>query len=264
VSWFESFVYGCVETGREKETGELKNAMHRVMIAGLLLMLVLTLAAIRGAYENVAAQTDGSGNGLAEIDVSVRGTYLRADQYQGGGGTTESPAIVGLQAYGIAPGDKILVSFEGQVNSGDAYWRPDEPVVYQPVTKLIAVFSASADLAPIDQAHRVPGAIDAGTDYESGQTYFGKEDTDIPEDFAVTPDTGFSIEVPPNAQYLFICLSDSYYPDNIGSVKVTIEKDTGGAGGGLPFWIWIVIGLAAVLLAGLALFLMGRRRPAKQ
>jgi hypothetical protein len=34
-------------------------------------------------------------------------------------------------------------------------------------------------------------------------------------------------------------------------------------GGGIRFWVWIVVGVAAVLVVGMGAFLIGRRRPAK-
>jgi len=34
-------------------------------------------------------------------------------------------------------------------------------------------------------------------------------------------------------------------------------------GNGIPFWIWIVVGVVAVLVGGLGAYLVSKRRPAK-
>jgi hypothetical protein len=202
--------------------------VHGPMIAGIILMMALSLLPYQVQYANVAAETGGSDNGIAEVPVSVRGTYLHADGSEGAGGNIDRPAIVHLQTYGIVPGDNILMSFNGEVFT-DAGWD-DRPVIYSEISWLIGVFSTSDDLLPIGQAHRVPRAIDAGSDVDTWINYFSQESNDIPEDFEIWPKTGMWIEVPRNAQYLFICFPDSYYPDNLGSLTVTIEKDTDGDG----------------------------------
>jgi hypothetical protein len=98
---------------------------------------------------------------------------------------------------------------------------------------LIGVFSSTNQLLPVSEANRVPDAIDAGDDIETSQTFFSEENTDIPEDFKITPSTGFSIQVPQNAKYLFVSMADSWYPDNTSSdpIMVTAEKQ---AAAGFP------------------------------
>jgi len=212
----------------------MKPTTHALMIAVLLSLLVLTVVSNQPVHHNAAAQTTHADDGVVEVDVSVRGTFLHADPYgieddgipdPQDGGPPEPPSIVELQAGGMSPGDKILISFRGSV---DVYGGSN----YKEVSNLYGVFSTSADLKPINQVHRVPGAIGAGTEAWTGPTYFGGGATDIPEDFKIAPSTGFWIEVPRNARYLFICLWDSWYSDNKGPgpIKVTIEKDTDGDG----------------------------------
>jgi len=122
---------------------------------------------------------------------------------------------------------------------------------------LIGVFSSNNGLLSVSEAERVPGAINAGQDIDTGETWFSKENTDLPEDFQITPSTGFTIQVPQNAKYLFISMLDSWYPDNTSpnQITVTIEKQTNGFP--LEYILAIVI-IAAILF--LIMFFIRRRR----
>jgi hypothetical protein len=46
----------------------------------------------------------------------------------------------------------------------------------------------------------------------------------------VTSNYGYRIEIPNSAKFLFLCLADSYYPDNMGWMNATIELDSDGDG----------------------------------
>ncbi len=204
-------------------------ALRRITIIGLLFLLVLSSLPFQIEVTEVAAESGSPGDGIAEIDVPVRGTYLHTEEYQGGVGMIESPAMVDLQAFGFLPGDNICISFKGEV-CNDAGWD-SRPLVYRDVTGLIGVFSMNSQLLSVGEEHRVPGAIDGGMyDADTGTTHFNQEPTDIPEDFSIKPKTGSWIEVPRNARFLFISQADSYFQDNKGSITVTIEKDTDGDG----------------------------------
>jgi hypothetical protein len=194
-------------------------------------------------------------NGSVEIDVSVRGTYLYVDPRDNSG--VESPGIADLQSNGISAGDTILISFEGTV---DNYGGSD----YHTLDYLIGVFSSTNQLLSVSEAERVPGAINAGDDFETGQTFFSHEDTDIPEDFQITSSNGFSIEVPQNAKYLFISMLDSWYPDNTSpnSIAVTIEKQASESAGGFPLeYLLASVGIVAVIAVLVFLFVFKRRKP---
>lgn len=205
--------------------------IKRISISVLLILMVLGSIPY-GPGDNVVdvviAHEGSPDPGMGEIELSARGTYLHDDPYLGGVGATESPLIVDLQSEGFLEGDNILISYTGQVFSS-AGWD-DRPIVYEEPDDLIGVFSTSTELLSVSEYHRVPGAIDSGIDIDTGETWFNHEPTDIPEDFEINPPTGFWIEVPRNARYLFICQEDSYYSDNVGSIQVTLEKDTDGDG----------------------------------
>lgn len=158
------------------------------------------------------------------VSLSPRGTYLLADPFDYGpigGSDIEDPAIVDLEVNGIIAGMTVKVSFTGEICTG-AYWD-QEPLVYKNMSEvtLFGVFSSSSQLLPINEQHRVPGAIDYGVPEDSGLTYFQGLSTDIPEDFEIEP--GMEVVVPEGTKYLFLCYEDSYYPDNIGSIQVTLE-----------------------------------------
>lgn len=216
-------------------------------------------------------------DGIFEIEIPVRGTFLKALDdwpYYGPGkydydenlemqvGTrtdypVEQPAIIDLQANGLNEGDRIYVSWVGGFYPQGA-WYPDNPersdmglmenedIVYGALSGL---FSTSNQLGSINSLNRVSGAIDYGEDYESPQTwwseqrteisekldakgidwYEGPMSTDIPEDFIIDQHFGKAIEIPRNAQFLFISVIDPYMRDNLegpNPLIVTIEKDS--------------------------------------
>ena len=115
----------------------------------------------------------------------------------------------------------------------------------------------------VSEADRVPGAINAGGDFDTGQTWFSDENTDIPEDFQITPSTGFLIQVPQNAKYLFLSMLDSWYPDNTSPspIAVAIEKQAGG----FPLeYLLAVLGIVAAITVLVVFFVFKRKKPRTQ
>ena len=216
-----------------------------------LLMLTICLLA---AYCRVGVPVKAA-NGSVEIEVPVRGTYLYVDPRDNFG--VESPGVADLQNNGISGGDTILISFEGTV---DNYGGSD----YHTLDYLIGVFSSTNQLLSVSEADRVPGAINAGDDFETGQTWFSDENTDIPEDFQITPSTGFLIQVPQNAKYLFLSMLDSWYPDNTSPspIAVTIEEKQAG---GFPLeYLLAVLGIVAAIAVLVVFFVFKRKKPRTQ
>ncbi len=205
----------------------------------------------------VASSTVWASNSSVEIQIPPRGTYLRADPGGEGRLPVDPPGIVDLQSNGFSTGDTLLITFEGSLL---AYEGGEST----PVTYLIGVFSSTNQLLPISDADRVAVAIDAGNDFSTAQTFQTQENTDIPEDFQITPSTGFSIEVPQNAKYLFISLHDSFYPDNSAPtpIKATIEKQASQSTAGFPLeYILAALGIIAVIAVLLVFVLLRRRKP---
>jgi hypothetical protein len=82
---------------------------------------------------------------------------------------------------------------------------------------LHGVFSkTSTVLADSSLLRRVPGAILASRNTTSGPTYHGALPTEIPEDFRIIPDASgkYTIPVPAGAEWIIVCICDSYYGDN--------------------------------------------------
>jgi len=228
------------------------------ILSGLMLA-ILFLVAFSVVWVSMSKAADGS----VEIEVSVRGTYLHADPGQGSKVDIPvgSPGVVDLQSNGFSEGDIILISFEGSVDEVGG-------TNYGPINSLIGVFSSTNQLLSISDVDRVPGAIDAGTDFNTAQTWFTEENTDIPEDFEITPSTGFSIEVPQNAKYLVVSLHDSWYPDNTspGLIRVTVEKQASeSSSGGFPLeYMLVALGGVAVVAVLLVFVVLKRRKPRTQ
>jgi len=130
-------------------------------------------------------------DGIVEVDLNVRGTFLRAIDdwpYFGPGdyhydenlelqvGThtdfhVEEPTIIDLQTEGFNEGDKISISWLGGVYP-DGAWNPSNPGSigyglreneYVPHGGLLGLFSTTPTLGNIDSLNRVPGAIEFGS-----------------------------------------------------------------------------------------------------
>lgn len=145
----------------------------------------------------------------AFIQLNPRGTYLQT--YSDSGATVSSR--IALASLGIQPGDWIRIEGQGYMKRNSA--TPDE------TREIISVFSSNNTLLSADLQFRVPGAIDAGVDFETLNTYYPYSNghpTDIPEDFAVaSASLNFDhviVQVPAGAAYLFVAPHDCYYSDN--------------------------------------------------
>jgi hypothetical protein len=81
---------------------------------------------------------------------------------------------------------------------------------------LHGVFTRTPTILAANLQRRLPDAIPASRTTTSGPTYHGALATEIPEDFRITPDaTGkYVINVPAGAQWIVVCIADSYYGDN--------------------------------------------------
>jgi hypothetical protein len=229
----------------------MRRISEKILI-GVILSTFL-LVTFSGAGVQVKAS-----NGSFEIGVPVRGTYLYVDPRDNSG--VESPGVADLQSNGISEGDTIIISFEGTV---DNYGGSD----YHTLDYLIGVFSSTNQLLSVSETERVPGAINAGDDFDTSETWFSHENTDIPEDFQITPSNGFLIQVPQNAKYLFISMLDSWYPDNTSPspIAVTIEKQTSETVGGFPLeYVLAALGIVALIAVLVFFFVFKRKKPETQ
>jgi hypothetical protein len=159
-----------------------------------------------------------------QVNVSALGTFLRADPNQEEGGSpVQEPTIIDLEAEGLNDIQWVSIKYYGEIY----YSLEDlshENKHLNDQNPLIGVFSSTSEIKSIDNLNRVPGAINFGEDYKTGETYFGNLPTDISEDFIIKPILGINIEIPSRAKFLFLCCADVYYPDNAGTIQVTITK----------------------------------------
>ncbi|MBI3423923.1 MAG: HYR domain-containing protein, partial [Acidobacteria bacterium] len=151
------------------------------------------------------------------VAVDPKATYLRT--------TCDNPAlptIVDLAALGFAPGDRLKLSYS-VAPPGFSFVCGQTPVGAEQTT-VLGVFSNSNTLLPLSVQPRIPGAIEAGDDVGTGPNFFCNEANDIPQDFRLFPPGGLIIQLPAGATHLFLGVGDSYWADNCGSIKVTVER----------------------------------------
>ena len=154
-----------------------------------------------------------------QVEVSSLGTFLRADSNTNQGESiVQEPTIIDLKAEKINGSKWISISYSGEFFYSTRKKYSESEIL------LIGLFSTASELKSIENMKRVPGAIDSGRDYKTGETYFTNLTTDISEDFIITVPFENIIEIPRNAKFLFLCIADVYYPDNSGSILVTIAK----------------------------------------
>ncbi len=154
------------------------------------------------------------------LTMSGAGPYLRVDPTDVAG----SPRIVPLADYGFAPGSTLRITPLGDFHNGidgDIH------------TPMFAVFSASSVLLAPNLQQRVAGALDAGTDTNSGLTCPSGLPTDIAEDFFV-PVGGVEVVIPAGATHLFIQPVECYFIDNSdpdGDYAVSLAAPATGVSG---------------------------------
>jgi len=137
--------------------------------------------------------------------INSPATYLRANG--------ESPFFtipVDLNANGFFAGQTVILSRAGSYNENGG----PNPTAFG----LTAVFSSTNVLLPSNLLNRIPGAIDAGTDWTSPSTLVGNLPTDIAEDFEVDNFTGtangVTLTIPAGALYIFAAAEDNFFSNN--------------------------------------------------
>jgi hypothetical protein len=219
---------------------------------------IATAFADEGTVESSRPVLDSVDSPEMQVDVSALGTFLRADPNMGAGESpVQNPTIIDLDAEGFDDAKWISISYRGEISIAVGDRGYGERLVDGEI-RFIGLFSATTELKSIDNLNRVPGAIDSGEDYYTDETYFGKVPTDISEDFIVKYFVGSNVEIPSGAKFLFLCCADIYYPDNAGTIQVTITK--------LELYQFlfstenIVIILEVIFIASLVIFLKKQRR----
>jgi hypothetical protein len=169
------------------------------------------------------------------VSLPAKSTYLHINS-----DPVPGAVPVALAPLGLTPGTCLRLRAVGDYDQGPGG---------DTVKDALGLFSADSTLLAGSLAKRVPGAIDAGTDFATATTFMGNQLTDVPEDFSVANGTlgttEVTVEVPAGANFLFLCTYDHYYSDNSDpnanfGVEITVVgcwKDLGHAlagASGLP------------------------------
>lgn len=182
----------------------------------------VTASLDEGTIEISSPETKSIKFSKIQVNVSALGTFLRADSNLEGGSPVQEPTIIDLDAEGLSDLKWVSINYFGEIFYAVKDRGYGNRYVDGEIT-VIGLFSATSEIKSIDNLNRVPGAINFGEDYKTGETILGNLPTDISEDFIIKP-IGSNIEIPSEAKFLFLCCADTYYPDNAGTIQVTITK----------------------------------------
>lgn len=151
--------------------------------------------------------------------LNSKSTYLRVED----GDTAAQPLAISLAELGAQAGDRLRLAPVGTYS--------DQNVLKDGTDRrLTGVFSASDVVGPPGDRHRIPDAIDAGTDVitesylECILIFCTLRSSDIPQDFRIDPTV--DVVVPANAQYLFVSPTPTgqWWNDNSGfGFGVTVD-----------------------------------------
>jgi hypothetical protein len=186
------------------------------------------------------------------IDIDTQATYLRTQEDFGNERGTGNPYTardtipIDLVSLGFAPGDQVSMARIGSYR----YW-PRSVGALDEALGMVAVFSSTADLLANSNLNRVAGALDAGADVWTGDTFYGGLTTDISEDFDI-PGSGVVAEIPLGAKYLFVSAADILFWDNQpgpDGFKLSISKHSASVPEAPQTLVLTGLALVAVRLA---------------
>jgi hypothetical protein len=129
--------------------------------------------------------------------VNSKSSYLRFWP----GDEPRAPRVIALADIGAVPGETLRLDALGAFSDTTSLEDGNKKT-------MTAVFSSTSELKSGNNRYRIPGAIDAGTDVNTGGywscflIFCSFQSSDIPQDFRVDP--GVSVVVPPGANYLFV------------------------------------------------------------
>ena len=199
-------------------TGRTRSAERRgsaLLAAAVVVTLVVGAGLVLPAAASVPGGDDGGGDAFAVRDPAVvgatiqasqgiipRATYLHAREEND---LAATPFL--LSDLGVQPGETVRIERLGDYDNGG-----------EQVFGMTAVFSVNDTLLAASERDRLPGAVDAGSDFVTSPTFNGEEETDIPEDFQVATQDASSnsttVTVPTDARYLFVSPQDNLFGDN--------------------------------------------------
>ena len=153
---------------------------------------------------------DNSGDGDREdrfVEVDPGATYLRVSSDDAEGSVRPARAVL-LSDLGLGAGKPACFAARG-----DFFYYPLDGLraSSRGGALVTAVFSRTDELGPRDDQNRVVGAVDAGDDVVTADTFLGGHATDVDEDFAVA---NVCLTVPEGARYVFFSATDDVFNDN--------------------------------------------------
>lgn len=168
-----------------------------------------------GIDDDCDPTTDDTFSPPNAVDFHSAATYLHTNS-----DNPRPPAVVDLGAGGFEPGDVLAVAY--LIVEPFSFYGCSGPFTTEVGGG--GVFSSTTEILSPTERHRVPGAIHAGVNHWTPNTYWGDEPTDIPEDFRFSPRGDFVVQVPPGAEYAMFGVIDKYYQDNCGSLRVILDE----------------------------------------
>ena len=176
--------------------------------------LIITVSAETANEEFLSGDFRDKGPSSAVRPINPTATYLR---------NTEDPAALATLAFaladlGLVPGETVALQQLGFFQFG-----PSAEDFLDGIDFMIGAFSSSDVLLAPDQLNRIEGAIDAGVDIASFET-FDEVATDIAEDFEIITTV---VQVPANATHLFVAAHDNFYGNNLdpnGDFGVRVDR----------------------------------------
>jgi hypothetical protein len=153
--------------------------------------------------------------------VNSKSSYLRAWP----GDSPLAPRVISLAELGAVPGETLHLDTIGEYAELPSLEDGSK-------TTMTAVFSSTNEIRGTGQRHRIPGAIDAGADINTGGfwscflIFCSFQSSDIAQDFRVDP--GVSVVVPAGANYLFVApLPGSRKWDDNSGFGFGVDADPG-------------------------------------
>lgn len=153
--------------------------------------------------------------------VNSKSSYLRAWP----GDKPLAPRVIDLVQIGAVPGETLDLDTIGEYAELPSLEDGNKRT-------MTAVFSSTSEIRGTNQRNRIPGAIDAGTDINTGGfttcflIFCNFNSSDITQDFRVDP--GVAVVVPAGAKYLFVApLPGSRKWDDNSGFGFGIDADPG-------------------------------------
>ncbi len=158
---------------------------------------------------NDGGGNDGGGNDGSKsrfVQINPATTYLRVSMHPAEDAVGNARAVP-LSEIGISPGEAVCFRA-----LGDFFYVDNLRASDLGKGLVTAVFSRTNELGGRNELNRVVGALEAGSDVFTANTFLGDQHTDISEDFDASD---ACVTVPSGAQFIFFSARDDVFNDNV-------------------------------------------------